>query len=55
MLGWRLFLGPILIAALVGLFALDAHFGKTRRLPPLWVLALPLDLPQLVGSFRRSF
>ena len=37
MLGWRLFLGPILIAALVGLFALDAHFGPTA--PVLWVLA----------------
>src|SRR5436190_19320421 len=37
MLGWRLFLGPILIAAIVGLFALDAHFGPMA--PVLWVLA----------------
>jgi phosphatidate cytidylyltransferase len=37
MLGWRLFLGPILIAALVGLFALDARCGPTA--PVLWVLA----------------
>src|SRR5438477_7712597 len=37
MLAWRLFLGPILILALVGLFALDAHFGPMA--PVLWVLA----------------
>jgi phosphatidate cytidylyltransferase len=37
MLAWRLFLGPILILALVGFFALDAHFGSAA--PVLWVLA----------------
>ena len=37
MLGWRLFLGPILIVALAGLFALDAHCGPTA--PVLWGLA----------------
>jgi len=37
MLAWRLILGPILIAAVVGLFALDAHFGP--KAPVLWILA----------------
>ena len=37
MLGWRLFLGPILILALAGLFALDARCGPTA--PVLWGLA----------------
>ncbi len=37
MLAWRLILGPILIAVLVGLFALDAHFG--HKAPVLWILA----------------
>src|SRR5260221_9761691 len=37
MLGWRLLLGPILILALIGLFALDAYCGPTA--PVLWVLA----------------
>ena len=41
MLAWRLFLGPILIAALIGLFTLDAHFGPTA--PILWGLACLLS------------
>src|SRR5438105_2884828 len=37
MLVWRLFLGPILIAALAGLFVLDAYCSPTA--PILWALA----------------
>ncbi|HEY2251707.1 MAG TPA: phosphatidate cytidylyltransferase, partial [Planctomycetaceae bacterium] len=54
MLAWRLFLGPILIAALVGMFALDARFGP--KAPVLWALACLLtwrsswELSQLLRS-----
>lgn len=42
MLRWRLFLAPILIAALIGLFTVDAWLGVTA--PVLWLLAVLLSL-----------
>lgn len=42
MLGWRMVLGPVLIFAVVALFALDARLGETA--PVLWLLAVLLSL-----------
>jgi phosphatidate cytidylyltransferase len=57
MLGWRLFLGPILVALLGGVFYLDAYAGRTA--PCLLVLCLLLGIRsswELVQLLRiRSF
>ncbi|MBS0262885.1 MAG: phosphatidate cytidylyltransferase [Planctomycetes bacterium] len=56
MLGWRLFLGPILIAALIGLFWLDTQRGATA--PILALLALGLGFRstwELVQLLRVRF
>ena len=42
MLGWRLFLGPLIIAALIGLLRWDVSFGKSA--PVLLALALALAM-----------
>jgi phosphatidate cytidylyltransferase len=56
MLGWRLFLGPLLIAALIGLFWLDARAGEPA--PILAGLALALALRstwELIQLLRVRF
>ncbi|MBI3863131.1 MAG: phosphatidate cytidylyltransferase [Planctomycetia bacterium] len=56
MLGWRLILGPVLIAALIGLFWLDSRAGETA--PILAVLALALALRstwELLQLLRTRF
>lgn len=42
MLAWRLVLGPLLIAALIGLFVLDAQSGPAA--PYLWALGVVLGI-----------
>ncbi|MGE5193243.1 MAG: phosphatidate cytidylyltransferase [Deltaproteobacteria bacterium] len=56
MLAWRLFLAPILIIVLIGLFAADAWCGEAA--PILWVLACLLSLRstwELVQLLRVRF